>query len=302
MMRCLTLATSLRNVGFECTLLSSEIPTPLRRRADSLGVRSVIRGERQSDPAIGSSVARLKPALLVRDGYEFTDASTASLEALGIPMLVIDDNREAPIGQPKFLLNQNLHASSEDYLDLDATCIMTGPRWCLIREDIVARRGLARRTADSAVLISTGGADPIGLRPLLADYVRREGYEVCVAAGLMTETSESRSFEELLASSRLGILAAGSTLWEAACLGLPTVAVISAPNQVQLAEKAEEHGICIAVDGRSRGQLESVGGVVHGLLTNEERMIEMSRIGQALLDGRGGQRVADLIVETAGFN
>ncbi len=66
------------------------------------------------------SVARLKPALLVRDGYEFTDASTASLEALGIPMLVIDDNREAPIGQPKFLLNQNLHASSEDYLDLDA--------------------------------------------------------------------------------------------------------------------------------------------------------------------------------------
>ena len=102
-MRCLTLATSLRNVGFECTLLSSEIPTPLRRRADSLGVRSVIRGERQSDPAIGSSVARLKPALLVRDGYEFTDASTASLEALGIPMLVIDDNREAPIGQPKFL-------------------------------------------------------------------------------------------------------------------------------------------------------------------------------------------------------
>lgn len=293
--RSLSIGAELRRRGAEPLLLSRDLNSALVARATRLGVPHYGRLCPMDDQQLPSEVSEYEPDLIVRDSYSFSEGVVAGLDRLGVPSLVIDDNREAPLGQPTALLNQNLHATRSDYSDLLGTRLMLGPRWCLIREEV---RELAREVSserDMSVLISTGGSDPLGVRGALADCIGGLGVRVVEAPGLMVERDDSVSYERLLAQSTVAVIAAGTSLWEAACLGTPAIALVTAPNQEALAREGEKAGICRAVDIRGGLDKGAVRDVASKLLKSGEDRDSMMLAGRALIDGEGVRRVGDLL-------
>ena len=295
--RSLSVGAEMKRRGAEPLLLSRDLNDALVARAARLGVPHYGRRCTMDDGRLPSEVREYEPDLIIRDSYSFSEGVVAELDRLGAPSLVIDDNREAPLGKPTALLNQNLHATKPDYADLLGTRLMLGPRWCLIREEV---RKLAREASphrEMSVLISTGGSDPLGVRRALADCIGALGVRVVEAPGLMVQSNSSARYERLLAQSTVAVIAAGTSLWEAACLGTPAIAVVTAQNQEALAREGEKAGICRAVDIRFGLDEGMVKAVASELLESKEDRDSMMIAGRALIDGEGVRRVGDLLEE-----
>jgi UDP-2,4-diacetamido-2,4,6-trideoxy-beta-L-altropyranose hydrolase len=98
-----------------------------------------------------------------------------------------------------------------------------------------------------------------------------------------------------LASASLAVVGAGTTMWEAACLGVPTVSVVVAENQSQPASAAEALGFTSCVDARAPGAEDEIDRRIVELLDDETMLTEMSLRGRREVDGAGAHRVATIL-------
>jgi spore coat polysaccharide biosynthesis predicted glycosyltransferase SpsG len=62
---------------------------------------------------------------------------------------------------------------------------------------------------------------------------------------------EQQDYVSSLASAHVAVLAAGSSLWEACAVGTPSIGLVVADNQVDLAHAAEKMAICQIIDARN---------------------------------------------------
>lgn len=298
-MRSLTLAAALRSRGASSMLLCEDLPRRLVDRSSAIGVPLVRRASKLDDPDLAAEVETLVPDLIVLDGYHFSSAAVSGVESLGIPVLAIDDNRELPISRPHGVLNQNLHADPRLYADLGPSVdLFLGPRWALVREEIVEeRRAGAHQCRSRKVLVALGGSDILAIGPSIASAVIERGMEVIVACGLFDRDEErgsSTSFASELAGCQIAVIGAGSTMWEAAHLGTPVVGVIVAENQVQLAQASSQAGVAEILDARTNPNrtARDVATAVAALAADDARRRQMARSGRELVDGRGAERMS----------
>ena len=116
------------------------------------------------------------------------------------------------------------------------------------------------------VFVALGGSDTLKLSGPIVLALKDLDIELCVAIG--PTNSHRREVEEVvrsvprarlirqvdyineLASSSLAILAAGSSLWEAAALGVPSIGLIVVGNQSESARAAERHLLMPIIDVR----------------------------------------------------
>ena len=254
-------------------------------------------------------------AVRVVDGYHlgahFTESGPPSVSVR------IDDNLEVPVAGSSIVVNQNPHAGALDYPHDPSQTFLLGLEYALVRPEIRAVRHLPRpdERVLPSVLVSMGGADPQELTGSLLDLLLRSGdmelhvalgpsnprveelrARIASAPGHASEVSQ-QEFARVLASSDLAVLAAGSTLWEAAYLGVPVVGVVVAENQQQLAETAEVQRFARIHrgDGRTIG---AIADDVMALLGDEQRRSEMSAAGHDLVDGLGSERVVGVIEQS----
>jgi UDP-2,4-diacetamido-2,4,6-trideoxy-beta-L-altropyranose hydrolase len=184
-------------------------------------------------------------------------------------ILVIDDlaNRAHNCD---VLLDQNIASKQVDYLELvPSDCeIMAGPEYSLLRPEFLAKRtySLSRRNTSELkhVLINLGGVDKNNITERVLDALVNcwlpQATRITIVMGgkapwllqvqkkaaLLPWKSEVKvnveDMASLMADSDLAIGAAGSTSWERCCLGLPSIIVVIAPNQEQIAKGLEEVG------------------------------------------------------------
>ncbi|MEB3291573.1 MAG: GNAT family N-acetyltransferase, partial [Synechococcales bacterium] len=96
---------------------------------------------------------------------------------------------------------------------------------------------------------------------------------------------------DLIAEADLAIAAGGSTNWELAFLGLPSIIITLADNQTAIADMLQEKGISRSLGWHQRLQPAQIALTVYQLCHNAEKRSTMSQKGQALVDGAGCDRV-----------
>ena len=115
--------------------------------------------------------------------------------------------------------------------------------------------------------------------------------------GLVMEAATQRPFTTvhqplpslagLIARADLAVGAAGSTTWERACLGLPSLLLVLDENQAMVAEEAVERGAALCLGREWDGER-----LVQCILDELPSMLEvMSRACQELCDGQGVSRM-----------
>ena len=101
---------------------------------------------------------------------------------------------------------------------------------------------------------------------------------------------------ELMRWADLAVTAGGSTCWEAACLGLPLCSLVIAENQLASARRLARAGTAEVMEpGPAGWEPDKLAGVLDALAHNSARRAQMTTAGRALVDGRGAERVTNIL-------
>ena len=272
-----------------------------------------------------AALASLKPDWLVVDHYALDARWEEALRPKAKRIMAIDDLADRPHACD-LLLDQNLGRQEADYGGLlkGKTTTLVGPQYALLRPEFAALRAqsLARRQTKpqlQRLLITLGGVDkenatgqvlaalqscslPADLRvtvvmgphaPWLAQVQAQAAQmpwptEVLVGVNNMAQ---------LMAESDLAIGAAGGTAWERCSLGLPSLVLVLAQNQLPGAVALQKAGAAVAME--SQQQISNFMEQFKSASLIKEVLNKLSQAAAAVTDGEGCQRAVKHMLEGA---
>jgi len=312
-MRSLALGEALLDAGFDVLLASVDLPAGMREEAHKCGITVVDLQcvPFRSDDALATLL--LNGAILVIDGYKFEREFFEILENQATHFAVIDDNVETKALAPSVVINQNPHATPEMYVHmLGEPQLLLGLQYALLRREVREATKQSINPVARKVFVAMGGSDFLQLTSPIVNGLKDLDIEICVAIGptngqrqQIEETVKSipraRVIAQVdyiteLASSSLAILAAGSSLWEAAALGVPSIGLIVADNQIGASVGAEHCGISLSLDVRNGLHNESIVSNIENLLTAANSdLAKMATATRSEVDEFGSMRVLQAI-------
>jgi spore coat polysaccharide biosynthesis predicted glycosyltransferase SpsG len=242
----------------------------------------------------------VRPAMVVLDTPVVADGTRwlRAARRRGLPVVSIHDGGRAPLASD-LAVDGSLAAGRGV---AGARRSVVGPRFMVVDPRIPGLR--ERRHAATTVVIALGGGPRRDLARRIGRAVlsRMPEARVVVAGGLMGRGSrvESRmtwlgprpTIAAVLASASVAVVAGGVTLYEAAALRVPVVALPVVEAQRPTVEAFARAGAAVAANVRAAG---AVAVLVAHLAQDRRAASAIGKRGGQLVDGRGALRVAGLI-------
>lgn len=252
---------------------------------------------------------------IVIDGYQFGVDYQRSIKEAGSRLLMLDDYGHADYYCADFVLNQNISARSSMYPRREPhTQLLLGTPYVLLREEFIRWAGWRRDhpTRARRMLVTLGGSDPenatlrvlqsLSLVPdgelevvLLVGGLNPHHDEIRKAAGTasvrVTLHRNATDMPALLRWADLLISAAGSTCWEAAFFGLPSIVMVLADNQRLIAAGLAAAGVAINLGEAKAVAGDDLAARIAALRDEPSRRQRMGMQGMRLVDGLGVWRV-----------
>lgn len=317
-MRCLALAQAWQATGAGAHVALAGAAPALEARLVSEGIKvhPIMAAPGLDDAAQTLELARqLGAAWIVVDGYHFDTSYQQAIKQAGRRLLFIDDYGHAGHYHADLVLNQNIYADESFYTRREPhTRLLLGTRYALLRREFWPWRGRPRAIPPVArkVLVTLGGADPDNATLRAIQALQQIGIENVQARviiggsnphaetlrsalrGLSSQIRLEHSVADmpaLMAWADLAISAGGTTCWELAFMGLPALVLILADNQQPVAEGLEAAGAAINLGRPAALAPADLARALAELASAPEKRADLSRRGQALVDGVGAARV-----------
>lgn len=321
-MRCIALAQALRDKG--CRVYFIVRPDPAveavlkKRLNDDAGVISI-----ESHDDLNDELVRLESILrchaidvLVVDHYGADQAYLIEAKKIVDELVSIDDLNLFAFPSD-IVINGNIYAPDMEYKSLYGnTKFLLGPRYLLMREEF---RNLPKRCAKEKVeriLVTMGGSDLMGITAKALRALRGIWSDIAVDVVMGVAFNDKDAVEievsrmsnvnllydvddmaELMLKADLAISAAGSTLYELAACGVPTIALVQADNQVAGAEGMAKAGCIVNLGWGNEVDEDDVRDAVKRMINDKRKRQYISSIGQSLIDGYGTYRCAEEIYD-----
>ncbi len=196
--------------------------------------------------------------------------------------------------------------------------VLAGPAYAIVRKAFIAARpaALARHDGRAVlnILVSCGATDPFNVTATVLDALADLPADVRVTAVLsskaahldtvrrnlrpqMTLVTDAGNMAELMTQADLAIGAPGTTSYERAVLGLPSILVTLADNQRGIAATMTEAGAAVDAGDNDAGLAQRVRRLANSLLQDATARARLSSAASRLVDGRGAIRVLLACVE-----
>jgi UDP-2,4-diacetamido-2,4,6-trideoxy-beta-L-altropyranose hydrolase len=238
---------------------------------------------------------------LIVDNYEIDRTWEEKLRPYVEKIMVIDDlaNREHDCD---LLLDQNLYKNMntryDDLIPYNSKKLL-GPKYVLLREEfnnerkkVKARNGKIKR-----ILIFFGGSDPsnetmkaikaaevlvsrnlhidviVGSSNPNLNYIK----EYCSNKEYLSFYHQVDNMAEMMNKADLAIGAGGSSTWERCYLGLPTIAISIAHNQIEVMENTGEKGIVLYLGHFTDVAELDIKNAILSVMENPELLVSMTR-------------------------
>lgn len=326
-MRMIALAQAWRQSGGKVVFLCSDITPPLvqRIREEDFPIEWITAAPGSFDDledttaAVSRNAACGRTISVALDGYQFGADFQLGLKETGCRLLVVDDCGHAGAYRADIVLNQNISAREELYARRDEdTELVLGPRFALLRREFVDHRGWVRTIPNQAkkLLVTLGGTDADNVTKRVIDALAGSDLEVKVAVGgsnphlpslrqaakaaiggktrveLVVNESDMPS---LMQWADMAVAAGGSTSWELAFTGLPSLFIILAENQKENARELERQGFGLCLGGHSEFDANSFRRTLDSLAVDGALRAGFAAGGRDIVDGLGAHRVAVLL-------
>ena len=267
-------------------------------------------------------LAPLAPAWVVVDHYGLDARWEARVaRALGARVLAIDGQADR-VHDCDVLLDQTYSPAGAARWDglVPARCRrFAGPAYSLLRPEferaraaVRARDGVVRR-----LLVAFGGVDRPGATGLALDVaagVLPPGLPVDVIAGSgfadldglerrcralpgATLHVEPPDVAALMAAADLCVGGGGTMLWERCALGLPSIVVAIAPNQIELSRVLAEAGACVFAGALGDEALAgALARVLQSALADPGLVRDVGAAAARLLEPPAGETPLDVVL------
>lgn len=257
--------------------------------------------------------------IIIIDHYDYTSGLFLQLSKIKSSILVVlDDECNRGDLYADVIVNSAINPAAGtftlNYKKAAAKAkLLLGSKYVLLRQIFNQNEIQPFKQRDS-IIITFGGSDITGLTlPVLKRLIHSSlinskiivvtaaGYQNCEEIKqycLQQHFIYKHSVEnmaELFLTAKFAISAAGSTIFELACCGVPAVFAVVADNQLLSAKEQSQHGWCSVIDCRNENKVD-------GLILSAEKMInecslkKMSNKARLLFDARGADRVASAIL------
>lgn len=326
-MRCVALVEALTSgVKRQVVWLGHCPSVELRRPIEASGARFEPLAARSPDPGdLPHTLARISsvreretsggPCWVVLDGYHFDDAYARSVRAAAGRLLVVDDGGRWPSYPADVVVNPGPQGPTLPYRH-DGATLLLGTRYALLRSAFRPARPPRVPAVARRLLVTMGGADPANFSAVVLEAVgqiRVDGLEVRLVVGpenprataLCEAAARSkaqvrvlRSVNDMAAQMRwaeVALTAAGGTCWELASLGVAMLTVALAENQRPVQRALDEADAAVPLAQTDDGLPSGLARVVERLCHDEQRRRRLAECAGELVDGRGAQRVVDVV-------
>jgi|SRR5580658_1806784 UDP-2,4-diacetamido-2,4,6-trideoxy-beta-L-altropyranose hydrolase len=312
-MRCLTLADELRRQGAACLFLCEEQPGDMTTEIGARGYPVHVLHA-------GAELASVD--VMVVDHYSIGEAWETAVRSCCRYVVVLDDLADRN-HNCDLLIDQNLGRTESHYLPLvpPGCRILTGSDYAMLRAEFAGMRDYSLRRREPAslrrVFIFMGGVDRSNITGKVLGALRQgdlpPGASITVVLGPQAPWAEQvrqeaarlpwgsevrvdpQDMAQLMADSDLAVGAAGGAAWERCCLGLPSLIIPIADNQLFGAKALSEANAAYNL-GDPDALPESLPRAL-AALRNVERLTEMGACASRLVDGLGAARVCEYIGE-----
>jgi len=250
---------------------------------------------------------------LIVDHYALDDRWETVLQAHYKKLMVIDDLADRP-HKCDLLLDQTFGRDAKDYTPWipDSCTILCGSEYSLLRPEFAALRSYSlQRRVDSKLehlLITMGGVDKGNATGEILEALKSSelpgNCHITVVMGATAPCLEEvhlkakqlpwpttvktgiNDMAQLMADSDLAIGAAGATSWERCCLGLPTLMLVLAANQLKVAHGLEQAGAVQVLQGPEE-ILPRLPHMLNEIVSSSRLRAHMSVAATHIADGEG---------------
>ena len=308
--------------GYEtCMLEAVSLGSITENQAESTLFHSEWLGANQETDAKQTIniVSSIQPEWLVIDHYALDSYWEEKLRPHCNNILVIDDLADRK-HDCDVLLDQTYGRNNKDYQDLvPSHCkFLCGTTYAILRPEFTKWRqySLERRKDNGVnnILINLGGVDKDNITSRILESLKQASLPgLCTITVVMGSTSPwldtvitkanqlpwltevktgVSNMAELMANSDLAIGAAGSTSWERCCLGLPTIMLVIAENQIDIAENLGSiNAVKVVLNDSNLTQV--INEYLFELIQDPKKLKAMNRSSADVLDGYGTYKVIE---------
>lgn len=308
LMRCFALAETMEGYGYVPRFISAP------GSSTTLGVlqRS---GYPINAPGEGSEAID-NSSIAVIDGYQFTEHDEQALVGKVRTLVAFDDLPDRR-HQATVLVDPTPGRKAAAYGDLvrPSGKILTGSRYAIVRPLWRRARQMGRRVSEPRVVVSMGATDPTNATASVVEAIKASRLDAPVdvilgAAAPHRADIESRldarttlhvdptDMPRLLSRATLAIGSPGSSSFERAVLGVPSIVVQTADNQVDVAAAFAEAGAARVVPSAVLENPSVFGATIADVAQDPVALASMSVNASGLCDGRGALRLLAALTGT----
>ena len=325
-MRCLTLADELMERGADLSFVCRKAPGNLIQHIEDKGYRVYPLPpdiDLSVDKDLTQKILQKQTELidwLIIDHYEIDILWESYLRKYVKKIMVIDDlaNRYHDCD---ILLDQNISVKGNRYNGfVPLHCLkLLGPEYALLMQEFAqARMSLKERAGEvKRILVTMGGVDHENQTAKVLKGIKmlgRNDISVDVILGasnpnrskieeMISEMQNAKCFNnvknmaDFMVKADIAIGASGSTTWERCCLGLPSIVMVLADNQKDIAEELGKEGVVVNLGWHEDVTEMDIKNAVENLLADSDKRGKMNLKGKEMVDGIGIKKVVEKIIE-----
>jgi len=267
-------------------------------------------------------VRRLRPDVLHVDSYLASDRLRELVACAGVDVgvanMVFSNVEDGTFGRrpADVVVDPTFGAELSSRPQDGSTWLLRGSRYTPVRQRVITAR---QRAADDnvggsgpvarSVLVVMGGTDPVGLAPVAVELLARTGLSLEVTAIAVGENAQrARTAAEgsrlsldvmapvddlaaMMSAHDLVISAAGTSIWELCCIGVPTAVAWAVDNQREGYDRVVAAGAAIGLGGPGLGGDERAVDLLRRALTDSRVRADLVLAGRNVVDGLGAWRV-----------
>jgi spore coat polysaccharide biosynthesis protein SpsF len=261
--------------------------------------------------------------LLERSGADLlvldvrTDLSRTAVDrwrARGIVTAAIDDGSERRLACDRVFLPPVQQVQSLDWTGFTGK-LHCGLEWILLRPQFAHAGPKVWAQGPPRLLIAMGASDPAGLTLTAAQALDtlEDPFEATLLLGPAFAHDERlarwlptsrghftvrRNVDDvapLMSQSDLAIASFGMTAYELAALGTPALLLALSEDHARSASLLVDAGAAVCLGVHDRISSADLATAAAGLLRSRERRIALSRAAASRIDGRGAERIAEVL-------
>ena len=227
----------------------------------------------------------------------------------------IDDNKR--LDYPKgVVLNGNIHAETLNYPSKNGITYLLGTKYTPLRKEFweVPKKKIKEKIEN--IMVTFGGDDAKNMTPKILGFLKnvypdiRKNVVIGKSFNNIDEIKKEADYntkliyhpnaqkvKEIMLESDIAISAGGQTLYELARIGVPTIGICVAENQLGSIREWEKIGF---LENAGLYNEDNIIARVNRLLKHSENIKSRetkSKIGKQFVDGKGSLNIVEILIE-----